>query len=140
MLYHDADASVFTIARRRCELTVMRSRFALVASTALVGLVVVADRRSDVGAVFVLWFLSVAPGSALLRLVRLPDNGAAGWVTAIGASFALDALVTEAMVYAHVWTPTRGLIILGVLVVALVAAEGGTRARSRESAVDEQTQ
>ncbi len=117
----------------------MRSRFALVASTALVLLVVVADRRSDVGAVFVLWFLSVAPGSALLRLVRFSDNGVAGWVVAIGASFALDVLVTEAMVYSRVWTPTRGLISLGVLVVALVAVERGTSAHSTESAVDEQT-
>lgn len=101
----------------------MRSRFVLLASTVLVVLVVLIDRRSNVGAVLVLWFLSTVPGSALARLVRFPDDGVAAWVIAIGASFSLDVLVTEVMVYARVWTAARGLIVLCLLVVALVAAE-----------------
>jgi hypothetical protein len=101
----------------------MRVRSVLLASTALVALVVLIDRRSIVGAVLVLWFLSLVPGSALARLVRFPDGGVAAWVIAIAASFSIDVLVTEVMVYARVWTAARGLIVLCFLVVVLVVAE-----------------
>jgi hypothetical protein len=101
----------------------MRSRGALLASTVLVVLVVLVDRRSTVGAVLVLWLLSVVPGSALSRLVRFPADGVAGWVIAIGASFSIDVLFTVAMVYVRVWTAARGLIVLCLVAVVLVVAE-----------------
>jgi len=100
-----------------------RARVAVLVSTALALVVVVVDRRSILGALIVLVFLAGAPGFALVRLVRLPADTVAATVIAIGVSFSIDALVTEAMVYAHVWNPARGVIVLCVLVVALVAAE-----------------
>ena len=104
----------------------------LVAASALVAVVVVLDRRSSVGAVVVLAFLAVAPGAALTRLLGFPatDERAVTLVVALGVSFAIDALVAEAMVYAHVWTPARALLALVAIVVALVGLE---HARDRRS-------
>ena len=50
-------------------------------------------------------------------------------VVTIGVSFAIDALVTEAMVYAHVWTAPRGLLVSVALVVVLVASNTPARTR-----------
>jgi hypothetical protein len=73
------------------------------------------------GAVFVLAFMVVAPGIALCRvlgLAREPDA-----TTIIATSLALDALVTETMLYAHVWTPVRGVVALAVFTSILCAVD-----------------
>ena len=100
-----------------------RARWTTVAAATVALLVVVLDRRTIVGPLLVLGFMAVAPGSALSRLLRFPTRGASGWVVTIGASFSIDVLVTEEMIYAHVWTPARGLIVLCLLTFALVGAE-----------------
>ena len=114
----------------------MRSRAALLVAAVAVVLVAVADRRTSIGPVIVLWFLVVVPGAAASRLLGFPPDGdggagggAASWAVAIGASFAVDALVSEAMVYARVWTPARALIVLAALVFALVGADWMVRRR-----------
>ena len=99
------------------------TRFALLASAALALLVVLLDHRSIVGALVVLAFLSLAPGYALSRLVRLPADVVTALVIAIGASFSVDVLVTETMVYARVWTAARAVVALCILVAGLVVAE-----------------
>ena len=105
-----------------------RSWPALVASTIVVIAIVAANRHWAVATVAVLWFMCVAPGSALTRLIRFTPGGATGWAVTVAVSFALDALCNEAMVYAHIWTPTRGLLALTLLTLGLVGAE---RAASR---------
>ncbi len=80
----------------------MRTRASLVAASVLVAVVVGLDHRSNVGAIVVLAFLAVAPGAALVRLLGFPSAGerVVTLVVILGVSFAIDALVAEAMVYA----------------------------------------
>ena len=124
VLYHDADASrVHRRAPRPGDTTVTRSWPALVASTVVVLAVVAANRHWAVATVAVLWFMCIAPGTAFTRLLRFTPDGAAGWAVAVAVSLALDALCNEAMIYAHIWTPTRGLLALTLLTLGLVGAE-----------------
>lgn len=103
----------------------MRTRASLVAASVLMVIVVLLDHRSNLGAIVVLAFLAVAPGVALVRLLGFPAAGerVGTLVVILGVSFAVDALVAEAMVYARVWTPARGLLTLAAIVVGLAAVD-----------------
>ena len=115
----------------------MRSRAALVTSAVSVVVVVVADHPSMIGPVIVLWFMAVAPGSAFARVVPLMErDGAAAWAIAIATSFAIDVLVTETMVYAHIWTASRSLMVLAGVVLALLLAETLGREKPLEQPID----
>jgi len=109
---------------------------ALIGAALLVVVIALAGRRSMVGPVVVLGFLMFAPGAAFVRLVGFARHPAgARRVVVVGASFAIDVVVTEAMVYARIWTPVRGLVVVSVLVGVLVAAERILAARSARRAL-----
>ena len=101
----------------------MRAGYAVVASAVLAAGVALADRRSIAGAVVVLAFLVLAPGTAIVRLARLGERGAARLAIVVAASLAFDVVVTEFMLYAHVWTAVRGVVVLAAFAVVLVAIE-----------------
>lgn len=66
------------------------------------------------------WFLLVCPGMTFIRLLELKE-GFAEWTLAIALSLALDAIVAGSMLYAGMWSPNRGLIILiGISLVGVV--------------------
>jgi hypothetical protein len=67
----------------------------------------------------VLAYLAVVPGSACVRLVRLPDRSL-GLLLGVGLSLALGIMVSQAMVYLRLWSPLHGLATL--VVVASLAA------------------
>ena len=67
---------------------------------------------------FVLPFLAVGPGLALVPLMRL--DGWAGLTLAVGLSLALEALVSTIMIYASIWSPEATLAVL--VLVSLVGA------------------
>lgn len=59
----------------------------------------------------VMWFLFVCPGMAIVRLLRLHEP-MVEWSLAIALSFALDAFVAGAFLYAGRWSPTAILFVL----------------------------
>jgi Peptidase family M23 len=67
--------------------------------------------------VFVLVFLFVCPGMALVRHLRI--GGVAELTLGVALSFALDAIVPGTMLYAGAWSPGLGLLVL--IVITLVA-------------------
>lgn len=82
--------------------------------------------------VLVGWFLVVCPGMALVRLLRLEER-TAEWMLAVAVSLSLDMVVGEAMVYAGMWSPLAGLLLiacvtsLAVAIPRLLAPEAGPR-------------
>ena len=57
------------------------------------------------------WFLLIGPGLPYVRLLPLRKR-LDPWVLALGLSLALDAVVAIGMVFAGVWSPPAGLLIL----------------------------
>jgi len=76
---------------------------------------------------FVLWFLGVCPGLAIVRLARLED-GLGELVTGVALSFALLAAVAIASIYAQIWQP---YVIFGILAAIALAAVAVDVARTR---------
>jgi hypothetical protein len=113
----------------------MRSTRALVIASVLAVVAAFAPDPPVVSAVVVLWFLCVVPGTVLCRLLDLETGTAFGWVSTIAGSFALDALVTQAMVYAGVWTPARGTLALALVVLGVIGA-GIMARRARTTGAD----
>ena len=103
------------------------SRSVLITWSALVAGLALMSEGWVVGAVFILWFMAVAPGTATCRLIGLARER--DMITVIATSLALDAVFTETMMYAHVWTPLRGIVALAVFTAVLVGVEQ-VRARS----------
>jgi hypothetical protein len=66
------------------------------------------------------WFLIVCPGMAVVRLLRLQEP-AAEWMLAFAVSISLDMIVSEVMVYAGLWAPSAGLLIIAAITVLAVA-------------------
>ena len=61
-----------------------------------------------------LWFLTVCPGMALVRFLRLRELIAI-WTLAVATSLALDTLVASIQLYAGHWSPTLTFsILLGI--------------------------
>jgi hypothetical protein len=97
------------------------SRSAIVTWSALVAGITLMAEGWVVGALFVLCFMAIAPGSAVCRLVGMTRDTDA--ITVIATSLALDAVFTETMIYAHVWTPLRGIVALAAFTAILVGIE-----------------
>lgn len=112
-----------------------REQFHLALATFLAALVTAVQQDSVVSALVVLWFLAVVPGALFLRLVGLRRSGIEAWVVTVGTSFALDALVTETLVYAHAWTPELGIFVLVSLAAGALTFE---LARARRAAMSGQ--
>lgn len=64
-----------------------------------------------------LWFLSVCPGMAFIRLLDL-RNRVAELVLAIAASLTIDTIVNEIAVYTRTWS--ADLVLMVLISVALV--------------------
>ncbi len=110
----------------------LRSRIALLAAcAAALGLALV-DREFAPSTAVMLWFFAVVPGSAACRLLRLDRDSAFGWAVAIGASFAIDAIATELMLAAGLWTPRTGVLLLvGIVLAVLFGDELARRLEAR---------
>jgi hypothetical protein len=94
----------------------------LVLSAGAAGLVVGAGVPPALGTPFVLWFILVCPGMALVRLLRLGDPVAELGI-GIALSVALATLVSGALLYAGAWSPRATLAILAAVTVAGALAQ-----------------
>ncbi|MFU8851169.1 hypothetical protein ACNAW0_09330 [Micromonospora sp. SL1-18] len=92
----------------------------LVAGDAILALVLW-DVPGILRTVSVLGYLSVAPGLACARLIRIPD-GLSRFVVGVALSLALGVLVAQGMIHLHLWTPLLGIATLTVIasLVALI--------------------
>ena len=73
---------------------------------------------SPLRAPITLWFLFVCPGLAIVRLLHLRD-GLTEWAIAIGLSLAIETGVNEVLLYAGMWAPQWGLLV--VITITLLA-------------------
>jgi hypothetical protein len=75
---------------------------------------------SGMAAVPVLWFLAVCPGMPYARMLAAggDDDPLLRWVTAIGLSLGLAAVVAEGLLLAGVFTGMRTVAILAWIAVA----------------------
>jgi len=111
---------------------VIRSRVSIIACSIVVVVIAVINAGWLAGTLIAGWYMAIAPGSAACRLLRVPRERAIGWITVIATSFSIDAVFTESMVYAHIWTALRGFVALVMFTVLLVVIEATlTRRRHR---------
>jgi hypothetical protein len=93
----------------------IRSPRALAVATVAAAICALVNDPAFISAIVVLWFLSLVPGVLLCELLHVEGRGAYRWAVILGASFSVDAIVSELMLYGHIWTPTRALLVLVVL-------------------------
>lgn len=86
-----------------------------------VGSVVLLGVGNPFRSLFVLSYLVVGPGLALVPLVRI--GGWPGLTLAVGLSLALDVLVSTTMIYAGIWSPNATLAVLVLVSLAGAAAQ-----------------
>ncbi len=86
----------------------------VLASTVAVGLVSIVGGDSPVRNVVALWFLFTCPGMALVPLLGI-DEPVFEWTLIVVISLAVDAIVAVVMVYANVWSPESGLVVIMLL-------------------------
>lgn len=92
-------------------------RLSVACCLATLGLVLL-HVHSPVRALVVACFVLVCPGLSLVRLIGLEDR-TEQIVLGIALSLAAATVAALAMVYAHLWSPTLGVLMLAV--VTLVA-------------------
>ena len=79
---------------------------------------------SPLRAAVTIWFLLVCPGMALVRL--LPWRGTLlQIVLAVAAGLAVETVLAEAAVIAHLWSPGALLLLLFVITIGAVAVDLG---------------
>jgi uncharacterized membrane protein len=83
----------------------------LVASSLLAVFFTVADVQSPLRPLVALWFMLVCPGAAYVKLLRI-DNSLIEMALIVSLSLSTGILVTEAMLYAHVWSVALGTAVL----------------------------
>jgi hypothetical protein len=87
--------------------------------TAVLALVLATDLGSPWRPIATLVFVAIGPGASLVPLIGIPDI-AMELMLVIPLSFALVALSSAALFYAHVWSPDRALVIMfGLCLVGL---------------------
>lgn len=77
---------------------------------------VFADISTSLRPVLAIWFISVCPGMALVRLLRLSD----GWsemALSVALSMTLGVIVVTTLLYAGWWSHKTGLVILSIFSV-----------------------
>ena len=87
---------------------------AIIVPTVVLDALVMVDISTPVRPVFAVWFISVCPGLALVRLLRLAD----GWsemAVSLAMSISLGVMVATVLVYTGWWSPKTGLAILSVI-------------------------
>jgi hypothetical protein len=104
----------------------VRSPAALAVATIAAVICALVNDPAVISAIVVLWFLSVVPGALVCEFLHLEGGGAYQWAAILGASFAVDAVLSELMLYAHIWTPTRALLVLAVLALGALVARRAT--------------
>jgi hypothetical protein len=101
--------------------------FLLVVASSIAAVLAAAAATGDaVSMVPLLWFLAVIPGLPYVRMLRNTAEPVALWVTALGLSLAIDALVAEALLYTDAYTARTTVVVL-----AIVACAGATIGRLR---------
>jgi hypothetical protein len=108
--------------------------FVIVASTVVAVIAAMVGTGSAFTTIPVLWFLAVCPGMAYVRMLGFDDT-ALRWISAIGLSIALGAVVAEALLLAHLYTGFRTIVVLGVLACA-GAVIGRRRVRGSSEPAD----
>lgn len=75
------------------------------------GLLIVTDLHSPLRVALTFAFFLICPGMAFVRLLGLNE-----WLTeltlAVALSFALNTLLSEALVFAEIWSPQLGGMVL----------------------------
>ncbi len=109
--------------------------FLILTSGVLTLVVTRLDVHSFARPALVIWFLTVCPGMAWVRLLQVRDK-MLRWTLAIAISLLLDLLLAMGMLYSSWWSPTWALIILvaiaGVGVsVSWIRTTSGTDSRKR---------
>ncbi|MDJ1137880.1 hypothetical protein [Streptomyces iconiensis] len=79
------------------------------------------EADSALRAPFTLFFLLGAPAAALAMALRRLDPLSRTVIAVIGA-MAVDLLVAEVMIAAHIWSARGGVVAVGVLSLALLLA------------------
>ena len=88
----------------------------IIASTCAINVMVFADISTSLRPVLAIWFISVCPGMALVRLLRLSD----GWsemALSVALSMALGVIVVTSLLYAGWWSYKTGLVVLSMFSV-----------------------
>ena len=91
----------------------------IIVSALAAGVLTVTDSALPARPLIALWFLCVCPGMAFVRLLRLSE-GLTEVTLAIALSVAMDVIVAGVLLYAGVWSPRWGLIVL--IALSLVGA------------------
>jgi hypothetical protein len=102
----------------------------LLAAGVMVLALVVLRAPAALRAAPVLAYVMTVPGLACVRLARLSDR-LAELAFGVGLSLALAVLVAQAMIYAKLWSPTLGIVILVVTASTAAAADLLTVRRPR---------
>ena len=86
------------------------------------------------------WFLAVVPGMPYARLVTPPERDwVQRWVTAVGLSIALAAVVAEVLFYTDTYSGFTTVAVLGGIAVAGALAEQWRSARDAADAPEQVT-
>ena len=109
----------------------VRTPAALAAAAVAAAICAMVNDPAILSAVVVLWFLAVVPGTLLCTLLEVDGTGAFQWAVIIATSFAIDALVSVALLYARIWTPERTLLVLVAAALATLVAVPRVRTMSR---------
>ena len=102
----------------------MISNRMLIAATAIALVAAVLPLPALLSALLILAFLAVVPGAVCCAVLDFEVTGAFGWTIVLAASFGIDALINEALLYSHVWTPTTALLTTAALVLVGIAVQG----------------
>jgi hypothetical protein len=92
----------------------------IVASTALALVAGAIASGTGLSMVPLLWFLAVCPGMPYARMINAGPTAdlTQRWITAVGLSLALAAVVGEILLYAGAFSGLRTVAILGVIACA----------------------
>jgi hypothetical protein len=86
------------------------------------------------------WFLAVVPGMPYARLVTPPERDwVQRWVTAVGLSIALAAVVAEVLLYTDTYSGFTAVALLGGIAVAGALVEQWRSARNAADAPEQVT-
>jgi hypothetical protein len=101
-------------------------------SAAAAGLITLAEVQGPIRPLLTLWFLLLCPGMAFVRLLHL-RHGLYEWSIAVALSLALDALVSQTMLYLGWWSPQWALLTLIGMTVAAIAIDLANASNHRPS-------
>lgn len=104
----------------------------VVASSVLALIATLAATGDALSMVPLLWFLAVIPGLPFVLMLRARQEPVAFWLTALGLSISLDAVVVEVLLYTDAYSPEAAVFVL-VGIAYCGAAIGRLRALDLEA-------